>query len=225
MAGVALLAQAALMYIVLGMTAAACGLRIAERLRRMALHAADDAVQADQWVLRQVVIEANVGAPRILAVACGAFSGHLAAVGILAAMAALAILRQLDRGLSRVAGVAVELGVRAFKSKFVPPGMVVNRRMPLVVVVAIAALRTESARMRVVGAVAAVAILRDPVFVVAAAVTGEAIDIGMRAEQRVTGLLQVIELGGLPFLGYMTFAAVRTARTAVLVIGGMATDA
>lgn len=225
MAGVALLAQTALMYIVLGVAAAAGGLRIAERLRRMALHAAHDAVQTEQRVLRQVVIEADVGAPGILAVACGTLSGHLAAVGIFAAMAALAILRQLVLSLSRMTGVAVELGVRAFEGKFVPSGMVVDERMPLVVAVAIAALRTKTARMRVVGAVAAVAILRDPVFVVAAAVTSETVDLGMRAEQRVTGLLRVIELGALPVLGSMTFAAVRTARTAMLVIGSMATDA
>ena len=106
-AGIAFLAQAALVHIVVRVAAIARRRRIAERLRRMALHAADDAMQSEQRKLRQVVIELHVGAPRSLAVAVGAFAGHFSGMRILAAMATFAIFRQLRRRVGRVAGVAV----------------------------------------------------------------------------------------------------------------------
>ena len=103
--------------------------------------------------------------------------------------------------------------------------MIVDNRMPFVVIVTILALRSEAARVRVVGSVTTVAILGDFVLVVAAAMASEAVDVGMHAKQCITGLLQVIVLGSLPFLGGVAFGAVRTAGTAVFIVGGMAADA
>ena len=104
--------------------------------------------------------------------------------------------------------------------------MIVSRhRLPSIVVMAVAALVAEAGGMRVVGAVAAVAVLRDLVLVVAAAVAGEAVDLGVHAEQLVAGLLEVIELRGLPLLGDVALGAVGAARAAVLIVRGVAADA
>ena len=56
-ARVAFLAQAAFVHIVVRVATIARGGRTAEGLRRMALHAADHAMQSEQGKLRQVVIE------------------------------------------------------------------------------------------------------------------------------------------------------------------------
>src|ERR1700730_5674606 len=56
-AGLAFLSQAAFVHIVVRVATIARGGRTAEGLRRMALHAADHAMQSEQGKLRQVVIE------------------------------------------------------------------------------------------------------------------------------------------------------------------------
>src|SRR5450432_2890905 len=87
---------------------------------------------------------------------------------------------------------------------------------------AVFALRAEARRVHVIGLVTAVAVLRNLVFVIAAAVAGDAVDLVMHAEQFVFRLLEVIELGGLPFLRHMALGAILAARSAVLVVGGVA---
>ena len=157
--------------------------------------------------------------------AIGAFAAHLAGVRILAAMATFAIFRQFCTRVGRVTGMAVEFGVRALQRKFMPREMIVDNRMPLVVVMAILALRAKAPRVRVVGAMATIAILGDLLLVVAAAMAGEAVDVGVHAEQGIVRLLQVIELSGLPLLGGVAFGAVGTSGTAMFIVGGMAAHA
>ena len=134
----------------------------------------------------QVMIEHDVGPPGILAVTGLAAALELAAVRILAAMAADAVLGELlawrPRPVWQVwqsslacAPMQRELGLR---------GVIVGHRMPVIVVVAVLALGAEARGMRIVGPMAAVAVLRNLVLVIAAAMTGEAIDLGVHAEQR-----------------------------------------
>jgi hypothetical protein len=171
-AGFAFFAQAAFMHILVRMAILARRGRTAESLSGMTLHAADDAMQPQQGKLRQIMIEFAVCAPGILTMAIGAFAGHLAGVRIFAAVAAFAIFRQLCTRIGSVTGMAVEFRVRALQRKFMPRDMIVDNRMPLVVVVAILALRAEAPRVGVVGAVTAIAILRNFLLVVAAAMAG-----------------------------------------------------
>ena len=193
----------------------------------MALRAADHAVQPEQRVIAQVVIEQQVGAPGILAVAGIAVALDFAAVRVLAAMAADAILGELligDRG--RVAGVTIDLRMCAHQRKLVPSGMVVGLgELPMLVVVAIAAFGAEAIGMGIVGAVAAVAVLRDLILVVPAAVAGQAVDMGVCAQELIAGLLQMIVLGGLPFLGHVALAALLASRSTVLIVGGVTAGA
>src|ERR1700761_5265325 len=81
---------------------------------RVALRTADNAMQPEQRISGQVVIEDNVGGPRVLPVAGSALSFELAPVRVLAAVASAAILwKLLLRDNPGVTGVAVDFGVRS----------------------------------------------------------------------------------------------------------------
>ena len=226
MAGFALVAKAILVNVIGLVTTNARLGRLAEGLRCMALGAAHHAVQPNQRKGRQIVIETQFAAPTGLPVAAIAAASDLAAVRVFAAMASGAVFRQLaGRDVVGMASMAVDFRVCTQQREFVLRGVIVGNGTPLVIVMAVIALRTESMRVRIITSMAAVAVLGNLVLVVAAAMTGEAIKIGVRSKQRVAGFLQVIVFGGFPFLGDVAFAAVRPARTPMLIVGGMTADA
>ena len=88
----------------------------------------------------------------------------------------------LSRKRRAVTGVAFDLGVGADQRKFRFGRMIVGRRPPVLIVMAVLALRAEARGMRIVGLVAAVAILGNLVLVVAAAVTSQAVDLRVYAK-------------------------------------------
>src|SRR5579859_5625809 len=115
--------------------------------------------------------------------------------------------------------------MRADERKMVARRVVVLDRTPALIVVAVLALGPEPGGMRVVRTMAAVAVFRDLVPVIAAAMAAKTIDRGVRTEKVVARFLEVIELRRLPFLGAVAFAAVWTASAAMLVVGRVAVDA
>ncbi len=208
MARPALLAQAAFVHIVGGVATIAISRGSGELHRGVTLHATDEPMQTQQRELRQVVIELEPRTPIVLAMTSGAFACDLVGVRILTGVAAFAILGQFLRCIGDVAGMAIELGVRTQQRKAMAAGMI-----------------AETPGMGVVGTMTAVAILGDLFLIVPASVAGQTVHIGVRSEQCVAGLLQVIVLRALPLLGGMALAAFRTARAAMFIVGRMAPDA
>ena len=225
MTGVALLAQAALVHVIVRMALHALQWSVVEGQCGVALRATDDTMHPEQWELSQIVVEYNVGGPGVLSMAGFAAALELAAMRILTAMASTAVLWQcLPRNHRGMTGVAIDLGVRAEQRKVRFFRVIVGHRLPFLVVVAIIALLTESPGMRVIGLVAAVAVLRDLVLVVATAVAGYAVNVRVHTQQLVTGLFQVVKLRCLPLLGDMALTAVATARATMFIIGGVTAD-
>ena len=214
------------MYIIVRMTVVAGGARVLEGQRGVALRTGREAMQAKQGEFTEVVIESQTGGPRLLAVALVARLAELAAMRILGAMTIDALLAQfLCRCHGAVAGMAVELGVHALQGEIVACRVIQIRYAPLLIVVAIAAFRAEAGGVRVVGTMAAVAILGNLVLIIAAAMTGAAVDPVVHAEQLEAGFLEMIVFRRFPFLGGMTFGARIAAGAAMLIVGCMAADA
>ena len=226
MTGVALLAQAALVNVIVRMALDALQWGLIEGQCGVALRAADDTMQPEQWESGQVVVEHDVGGPGVLSMAGFAAALELAAMRVLAAMASSAVLWEFllrnHRGMTRV---AVEPGVHPDERKVRLFRVIVGHGLPFLVIVTVIALLTETPGVGVIGLVAAVAVLRDLVLVVATAVAGYAVNVRVRAEQRVTGLLQVVIPGRLPLLGDVALTAIAAARATMLIIGGMTADA
>jgi hypothetical protein len=209
MTALAFLTETPLVHVIMRMTIDAGLRRSVKGQCRMALRTADDLVEPRNGEIGQVVIEHDVGAPGLLAMTGFASALELAAVRVLTAMAACAILGQLLAcNRCGVAGVAIDLGVRAEQRKLVLPGMIVIRYLPALVVVAIAALRAESRRVRIIGLVAALAVLRNLVFVIAAAMTGDAVDLVVHAQQFIAGFLEMVVLRRLPLLRHVALGAI-----------------
>lgn len=123
---------------------------------------------------------------------------------------------------SRVAGLAVEAGMRALQWE----GRVLERGgTPDLVPVTALAGRTHPAEMAVVGLVAAAAGLRNRVVHVAAAVTVGAAQVRVAAEERETGLTVVIELLRAPLGRGVTAAAIGALAAFVRIIRCMTADA
>ncbi len=95
MAAFALVAQAALVHVIVCVAGDAGGGRGAEGQRGMALRTADDAVQTQQREAGHIVIEYHIGSPAVLPVTVTAAALELGAVRILAAMAVGAVLAEL----------------------------------------------------------------------------------------------------------------------------------
>src|ERR1700724_4276180 len=133
---------------------------------------------------------------------------ELAAMRIFALVAARAVLGQLLSGDGGgMAGVTIDLGMRGHQRKFVAPGMVVILQRPMIVVMTVAAFLTEAGGMRVVGLMAAVAVLGDLILVVARPMAGDAVDPVVHAQQLVARLLEVVVLRRPPLFGNVTFPA------------------
>ena len=172
------------------------------------------------------MIELKLASPSLLAVALLARIAELAAMRILGAVAIDALLAEfLRRYHGAVAGITIEFGMYALQLEVVSGRVIQARHVPEIIVVAIAAFSTEARRVRVVGAVTAVAILRNLVLIVTAAMTGGAIDPVVRAQQFKAGFLEVIVLSGFPLLGGMTFRAGIAACATMLVVSRVTTDA
>jgi hypothetical protein len=190
------------------------------------LRTAHEAMQAKQREFAEIMIELKLAPPSLLSVALLACLAKLAGMWIFGAMTVHAALAELLRRRNgAVAGVTIELGVRALQVEVVPACVIQTRYAPPFIVVAVAAFRAEAGRVRVVGTVAAIAVLRNFFLVVAAAMTGGAADPVMRAEQIEAGFLEVIEFRGFPFLGGMAFRAGIAACAAMLIVGSVTTDA
>lgn len=226
MTGLAFFSEAALVHIIVRMTVVARGACVLEIQGAVALRTTREAMQAKQGEFAEVVIEFQPGAPCLLRVALVAGLAELASMRILGAMTIDALLAQfLRRSHGTVAGMAIELGVNALQGEVVARSVIQIRYAPLVIVVAIAAFRAEASGVRVVGPMAAVAILGNFVLVVAAAMAGGAIDLIVRAEQLEAGFFEVIVFRRFPFLGGMAFGAGIAACAAMLIVGRVAADA
>ena len=222
----ALFAESALVDIVMGMAVDAVRRRLRERERGMALRTARHAVQSEQREMREVMVEDDVAGPGFLAMAAIAAAREPAAVRILAAMTADAVEGELLLGCdSGMADVTLDAGVRAHERELVPSGVVVARHAPALVIMAVFAFGPETPGVRVIRRMATVAVLGNLVLVAAAAVTGEAIQIRVHAEQGVARFPKVVELRRLPFLGDVAFGTVLPARPAVRIVRRVAPDA
>ena len=91
----------------------------------------------------------------------------------------------------------------------------------MLVVVAVLAFRAEARGMGIIGLMAAVAVLRNLVLVIAAAMAGETVDLRVHAQEVIAGFLQMIVFRGLPLLGHVALCAILAARAAMLIVGGM----
>ena len=88
----------------------------------------------------------------------------------------------------------------------------------MVVVVAAVTLVAKASSVRVGSVMAATAILRDLLLVVTTAMASEAIDLRVGSQQCVSGLLQMIESGGLPLVGVVAIATSLAARATMYVV-------
>src|ERR1700730_19227719 len=110
----AVLAEVALVHVVLLVTVDALVADVAVLARQMALLAWNRDVQADQRKLREVVIETHTGAPALRRVAVIAFLAEMAGVHVVRPVAAQALGGQLLRGHTRgMAGMTGDLLVLA----------------------------------------------------------------------------------------------------------------
>lgn len=225
MARLALLAQAALVNVVLRVTLHTFQGRFVERQCRMALRATDDAMQTEQRIFGQIVIEDDAGGPGALAVAGFTTARELPAMRVVTAMAARAVLRQrLLRNDRAMAGITVDLRVCPGQREFGLAPVVIGHRLPLLIVMAVIALHTEPSGMRVIGRMATIAVLGNLVLVIPTAMAGHAVDIGVHTQQGIAGFLEMVVLRGLPLLGHVAFAAFRAPRPAVFIVSCVTTN-
>jgi len=223
--GGAVLAQRALVSIVLCVTAIAVLRGFLELLGQVTLPAGHHHVQPQQREAGQVVIERDI-VPADLRVALLALLAERASVGLVGSMARGAIGGELlSFGHAGVARVAVETRVRRLQGKFEARQVIEMAHAPGVVGVAVGTLWAEPARMAVVGLVTAGAVLGDRVLQVAAAVAILTADVSMTAEEGETCLARVIELLRGPVRRRVAVAALGSLTATVHVVGHVATHA
>lgn len=222
MAGLAFSTQSSLVDVIVGVALDAAFRRMIEGEGRVALRATHHAMQTQQRILGQVMIEYDIGAPGLLTMAGIAAGFELAAMRVIAAMTTGAVLGQLlARHRCGVTSVAIDLGMRTEQCKFVASGMIVTRHLPAIAAMAVGAIRAETAGVRVISLVTTAAVLWNLVPVVAAAMARDAIDLVVNPLEREPRLLEMVELRRLPFLGRMALAALLAARSTVFIVGGM----
>lgn len=195
---------------ILGLVAADTGARCTgEGERCVTLGTTDWSMQPDQRIARQGMIKSQAGLPVGLAMTAVARLVQLAAVRIDTSMTIHAGLAELLSGdLGGVTGIAGDFSVRPDEGKLVTAGVIVIGDLPVAVVVTVLAAGPEARRVRIVGTMTAVTVLRDLLLVVAAAMAGQTINIAVRAQQRIAGFLEVIVFGRLPLLGDMALGAI-----------------
>ena len=164
------------------------------------------------------MIEAHRAAPVAAVVAVLAARAEVAAVAVVLAMAAAAALR--CAAVLAGAWVALRAPGIAMRAEQRPAGlrMVVARGLPVALHVALRAVRAHCAAVRVVVAMAALAILRQPRLDLALAVAAAAFELRVRAGQAELGpgVVEIIDLG--PVAGIVAVAAARAQAPGVAVI-------
>src|SRR3984893_7095990 len=222
----AVLAQVALVHVVLLVTVDTLVADVAVLAGQMTLLAWKRDVQADQRKLREVVIEAHARAPALRRVAVIAFLAEMAGVHVVRPVAAQALSGQLLRGHTRgMAGMTGDLLVLAHEGPLGVARMVKARGLPLLATVAGAAVLAEPQGVRVLRLVAAEALARQLVLEISRAVAVVAGDAVVYTLEREAGLLLVIELRILPALGDVAFSALDTTVAVVHVVRLVAGDA
>src|SRR5207302_5594448 len=222
----AVLAQIALVHVVLAMAVDTLLADVAVLARQMTLLAWNRDVQAHQRKAREVVIEAHAGAPARRRVALIAFLAELTGVHVVRPVAAHAFGGQLLRRHARgMAGMTRDLLVTADEGPLGVARMVKARGLPLLVAMTGAAVLAEAAGVRVLRLVTAGALARQLVLEIARAVAVVAGDAVVHALERETGLLLVIELRVLPGAGDVTLGALDTPVAVVHVVRLVARDA
>src|SRR6266513_2086417 len=167
----AVLAQIALMHVVLAMAVDTLLADVAVLAGQMALLARNRDVQTHQRKAREVVIEAHAGAPASRRVALIAFLAELAGVHVVRPVAADAFGGQLLRRHARgMAGMTRDLLVTADEGPLGVARMVKARGLPLLVAMTGAAVLAEAAGVRVLRLVTAGALARQLVLEIARAV-------------------------------------------------------
>ena len=197
----AVLAQSAIVDIVLRVTSQAIFGCVVEFLRGVALPAGDDNMQSGQRILRLIVIEGHV-LPFGRVVALLAFLAQRSAVGLVGTVAVdtlgakLLILRD-----ARVAYMAIELRVRANECELEFDQVIEVGDLPGVIAMTIGTSGSQPACVLVVRLMAPGAIFRYRVLQVPAAMAVTTADARMPAEQGKPCLARVIELLGSPVGG------------------------
>src|SRR5258708_7018853 len=217
MASVALFAQSAFVHVVFLVTVDTAGLRVAEGLGAMALRAAHHIVQAEQRKARQVMVEADLAVPVLLAVAGVAALLEFQAMRVGGAMAADTVGGGFLLGGGRgMTGVAVELGMPPEQRKARLLLMVELCGLPVAGGMALAALAAALAAVDIVRGVAAHAGLGSG-FVLATEMTATAADGLMGAGQAEFGLA-VIEVTARPVVVVVAVSALVAELATVVVI-------
>lgn len=222
----AVAAQATFVKIIWPMAVDATGAGILVRARDVTLLARHRHVQADEREAGQVVIEVRAGTPALRRVTLSAVDSEFSGVDVAGAVTAEAIRRELlARDIGRMASMAGHFLVQSLER---PPSIarVIERcRQPFLVAVAGLALVAEAARVRVLAAMATLAIPRQRIVQTAASMTIRTVDVSVRALQGESGFLGVIELRGFPARRRVTVGAFLTTLAAMHVVRRMTGDA
>jgi len=188
----------------------------------VASEAGNGHVQADQRKVREVVIEGDVGAPLLHAVALRAVGSESARVHVAGAVTCDAVRAELLlRNHGRVARVAVELRMPTHQLEMSVPGMVEAGRLPGIGSVALVAGVTEAASVSVCRTMAAGTVPGQWILEIGRRVTGLAVQVGVPADQWEARFLRMIEARRLPARGTVTACAVGPATAAMDVVGRM----
>ena len=172
------------------------------------------------------MVEIDLAAPILLRMAVITGGVEVFAVRAGCPVATIAIGSQFLRGgVGGMAYVTIEFGVYSHQRKLCLAQMIVLDRPPHLVAVAIVALGAESPGVRILGLVAAKAVLRNLVLVDTASMASQAVDLGVLSEQRKTSFFLVIEFRGLPLAGGVTLAALGAALATMGIVGQVTTDA
>ena len=183
MAVVALVAEAAAMRVVVGVTGGASTVGIMKRGRGVATIARERGVGAEQREARDVVVEPNLGRPAGRHVAGGTAIAELSFVHVVRGMARAAISGQRLGEIASVARVAGKLPM-AGRQREAGLGLVIEQHgIPVEVVVATTAIGAEAAFVRVVFAVAGIAVAATEIFEVGGAMTVPAVQTFMAADE------------------------------------------
>jgi len=183
-------------------------------------------MQADEREAREVMIEVGFRAPSRWGVALRAVGSEFAGMHVRCTVAAGAARFELLGGDDRrVTRVTVDFLVPPFERPFAIARVIEGSRQPLLFAMAVLALAAEAARVRVLAAVATLAISRHRILQAAAAMAIRAVDACVDAQQGEAGLLRMIELRSLPARGRVAVGAFRAALAAMHVVGRMTGNA
>src|SRR2546429_403108 len=220
----AVLAQIALVHVVLAMAVDTLLADVAVLARQMTLLAWNRDVQAHQRKAREVVIEAHAGAPARRRVALIAFLAELAGVRVLRLVTAGALARQLVLEIARaVAVVAGDAVVHALERETGLLLVIELRVLPGAGDVTLGALDTPVAVVHVVRLVARDAFF-GRIFITVAEVTGRAGRLTVLVPQWKRGLVVIVAYVA-PGAGVVTGAAVTPQFALVGLLLAVAADA